>query len=187
MVQGLIGNLLGGNRNQAPRAVGFRSYVQVVDGDAAFDTAAEVIALIGAAAHADFRLIWEMTVPAQQMIAWGFGTAGLPHNQGYMWFTSADEATDLDIGILRLAQSNARGTKTFVVAEVPDSSLHLPTAAPTVANCMPTDRNTMVALPEKVEFPYIGEDSRLQLTYALVTAATTHDNADFRIPITVYQ
>lgn len=172
---------------QAPRPVGFRSYVSVVNGDALYDTAAEVIALVGAAAHAAFVLIWQMTVPAQEMIHWGYGTAGLPANQGYMWFTSADEGTDLDIGILRLQQSNARGTRVLVVAEIPDSSLHLPTAAPTVANCMPTDRNTMVALPEKVEFPLIGEDSLLQLTYSLTTAATTHDNADFRIPITVYQ
>jgi hypothetical protein len=184
---GLLQQLLGGNRQATRRAPGFRSYVQVVDGDAAYDTAAEVLALITGTAHADFRKIWEMTVPAQQLIRWGYGTAGLPHNQGYMWFTSADQGTDLDIGILRLQQANARETRVLVVAEIPDSSLHLPTASPTVANCMPTDRNTMVALPEKVEYPLIGEDSKLQLTYALTTAATTHDNVDFRIPITVYQ
>jgi len=185
-MNGLLGQLLN-NRNAAPRSIPFRSSVGVTDGDAAYDTAAEVIALITAAAHADFRLIWQMTVPAQQRIHWGFGSPGLPHNQGYMWFISVDAGTDVDVGILRLRQANARETKIFVVAEIPDSRLHLPTAAPTVANCTPTDRNTMIPLPEKIEFPLVREDSLLQLTYALITAATTHDDCGFEIPVTVYQ
>lgn len=186
MSPGFLDMLTGNRGNQAPRAVGFRSEVQVEDGDAAYDTAAEIIALITGAAHAAFIKIWEMTVPAQQRIAWGFGSAGLPHNQGYMWFASLDIAADWDVGVLRLQQSNARETKVYVVAEQPDRRLHTTTVT-TLATATPTNRNEMVALPEKIEFPLIGEDSRLQLTYALITAATTHDGCGFGIPITVYQ
>lgn len=184
---GLLDQLLGINRSApVPQSYGFRSYFRLTDGDAAYDTAAEVIALITGTAHADFRLIWEYTVPAQQRIAWGFGSAGLPHNQGYMWFASLDEGTDWDVGVLRLVQSNARGTKTLVVAEVPDNALHTTTVT-NIGTARPTNRNEMIALPEKVDYPLVREDSKMQLTYALITAATTHDNAGFDIPITVYQ
>ncbi len=184
-LQDLLNGLFGGGQ-PAPQSYGFRSYVNVADGDAAYDTEAEVIALITGTVHADFRKIWEMTVPAQQRIAWGFGSAGLPHNQGYMWFASMDESTDWDVGILRLRQANARETQVIVIAELPDSALHTATVT-TTETARPTDRNTMIALPEKVEYPLVREDSLIQLTYALLTKATTHDACAFDIPITVYQ
>lgn len=170
----------------APSSYGFRSYVKVTSGDAAYDAEAEVIALITGTAHADFRKIWEMTIPAQQRVAWGFGSAGLPHNQGYLWFASLDAGTDWDDGVLRLQQANARETNVIVVAEIPDNTLHTATVT-SLATARPTDRNDMIALPEKVDKPLVREDSRLQLTYRLITAATTHDHVGFDIPITVYQ
>jgi len=183
---GLLDMLVGGGRPSAPVARGFRSEVQVVDGDTAYDTIAEVIALITGTAHADYRKIWELTVPAQQRLAWGFGSAGLPHNQGYMWFAALDVAADWDVGVLRLQQANARETKTIVVAELPDGRLHTQTVT-TLATATPIDRNEMIALPEKIEYPLIGEDSKLQLTYKLIIAATTHDSVGFQIPVTIYQ
>jgi len=177
---------LPGNNVAAPQSYGFRNYVNVADGDAAYDTEAEVIALITGTAHADFRLIWERTVPAQQRVSWGFGSAGLPHNQGYMWFASMDEGADWDVGILRLQQANANSTRVIVVAEIPDSALHTTTVT-TTETARPTNRNEMIALPEKVEYPLIREDSKLQLTYALLTKATTHDAVAFDIPVTTYQ
>jgi len=177
---------LPGSNGAAPQSYGYRYYVNVADGDAAFDTEAEVIALITGTAHADFRLIWERTIPAQQRISWGFGSAGLPHNQGYMWFASMDEGTDWDVGTLRLKQSNANGTKSIVVASIPDSALHTTTVT-TTETARPTNRNEMIPLPEKVEYPLIREDSKLQLVYALLTAATTHDAVAFDIPVTVYE
>ena len=54
----------------APRQL--RSYnasVTVVDGDSAYDTSTEVAALVEAgSAGLNFSLIWEKTVPAQQVI-----------------------------------------------------------------------------------------------------------------------
>ena len=183
----LLDTLLGGiaPANNAPRPTGYRDYVEVIDGDAAYDTIAEVLALITGAAHADYTKIWQKTIPAQELIAWGFGSAGLPHNQGYMWFASLDVAADWDVGKLRLIQANARETKSYVVASIPDRALHTTTVT-TLATATPTNRNEMIALPEKVEFPLIGEDSLLILKYALFTAATAHDAVGFEIPITVY-
>lgn len=188
MSPGLLQNILGGN-NQAPRSLPFRSSVQIVSGDAApvaYNTVAALIAFITGAAHAAFIKIWEMTVPAQQRIHWGFGSPGLPHNQGYMWFAALLPGTDFDVGVLRLRQANARETKIYVIAEIPDSALHTADST-TLITATPGNRNEMIALPEKVEFPLVREDSLLQLTYALHTASAGHTAAGFVIPITVYQ
>tara|TARA_Y100000310_G_scaffold195710_1_gene195741 strand:- start:727 stop:1308 length:582 start_codon:yes stop_codon:yes gene_type:complete len=188
LLGGLVGNLGGAiaPRNAPAARVGNRSYVVVTDGDAAYNTAAEVLALITGTAHADFFKIWQHTVEAQRLMAWGYGSPALQRNQGFMWFASLDAGTDWDVGILRVVQSNARETMSRVVAEIPDSRLHTTTAT-TLATATPTDINTMIPMPEKVEFPLIGEDSLMILTYALLTAATTHDVLGFEIPVTIYE
>lgn len=177
---------IGNNAPAQPKSYGYRSYVSVIDGDTAYDTEAEVIALITGTAHTSYLKIWERTVPAQQRVSWGFGSAGLPHNQGYMWFASMDEGTDWDIGRLRLQQSRAMDLGGIVVAELPDSALHTTTVT-TTETARPTNRNEMAPLPEKIEYPLIREDSLLQLTYRLDVAATTHDAVAFDIPVTIYQ
>ena len=183
---GLLDMIMGGRQGSAPTIRGFRSSVQITDGDAAYNTAAEVIALITAAAHTDYLKIWAKTVESQMRYAWGFGSAALPHNQGYMWFASLDAAADWDVGVLRIEQRNARETMSIVVAEIPDSRLHTATVT-TLATATPINRNEMIALPEKIEYPLVKEDSLLVLTYRLNTAATTHDVAGFDIPVTIYQ
>ena len=45
----------------------------------------------------------------------------------------------------------------------------------------------MMALPEKVEFPFVGEDSKLILEYKELITPTASDVVGFSIPITVYQ
>lgn len=194
---GILDSLLGGLGLSAKSVIkpssggiadlpGFRASVSVADGDAAYDTAAEVIALITGVAHTDFFKIWQKTVPAQQTYRWGYGSAALQMNQGFMWFASLDSGTDWDVGTLRLVQAKAREGVSILVAELPDRSLHTTTVT-TLATATPTDKMTMVPLPEKVEYPQIGEDSKLQLWYALATAATAHDNAGFEIPVTIRQ
>ena len=53
----------------APRQLrSFNASFTVVDGDSAYDTSAEVAALVQAgSAGLSFNLIWEKTVPAQQV------------------------------------------------------------------------------------------------------------------------
>lgn len=193
MVMQLLGSVAGGlltpkgRETMPPTQMPFRKHLRIEDGDAAYDTMAEVLAIIGAlAAGSVWTKIWEMTVPAQQKIAFGFGSPAFPDNQGYMWFCSIDTGTDFQVGELRLVQCKARETVSLVVAEFDDSRLHGNTIT-TLATATPVDKKEMMALPEKIEFPFIGEDSKLQLWYRCITAATAEDNVGFSIPITIYQ
>lgn len=186
-VQSLLGGIIPGQQVSPGTQMPFKSHVGITDGDAAYDTMAEVLAIIGAlAAGSVWTKIWEMTVPAQQQIRWGYGSPATPHNQGYMWFCSIDTGTNFQVGVLRLVQANARETKVYTVLEVDDTRLHLATVT-TLTTATPVDINEMIALPEKREFPKVGEDSKLQLWYRCVTAATVEDDVGFSIPITVYQ
>lgn len=192
---GLLDNILGGiapklgmGKSAQPAVQGFRTDVQITDGDAAYDTPAEVYGAVGAAGV--WTVIWEMTIPAQQMVHWGYGSPATPQNQGYMWFCIADcvgAFVDFSIGVLRLAQVNARRTHTVIIAEIADAALHVAAGGVGIAANALLDKNEMYALPEKVEFPLVGEDSLIQLQYNLITAATAADSAGFKIPITVYQ
>lgn len=171
------------NATQMP----FKTDLVITDGDTGYVTMANVLAIIGAlAAGSVWTKIWQKTVPAQQQIRWGYGSPATPYNQGYMWFCSIDSGTDFEVGKLRLVQSNARETKVYTLAEIGDSRLH-GTTVTTLATATPTSIQEMMALPEKVEFPKCGEDSKLQLFYACITAATAEDNVGFSIPATIYQ
>lgn len=159
----------------------------ITDGDTAYDTEAEVVAIIGAlAAGSVYTKIWEKTVPAQQMMRWGYGSPDQPANQGYMYFVSLDEGTGFQVGVLRLVQANARETKVLTVKEIDDTRLH-GTTSTTSETATPVDRNEMIALPEQTRFPLVGEDSKLQLFYRCVAVATAEDACAFSIPATVYQ
>lgn len=183
----LAGGLFKPGRETPSGIIPFKAHLGITDGDAAYDTMAEVLAIIGAlAAGSVWTLIWEKTVPAQQQIAWGFGSPAFPHNQGYMWFASLDSGTGFQTGVLRLVQTNARQTRSLVVLEVDDTRLHTATST-TLTTATPTNINEMIALPEKVEFPYVGEDSKLQLWYRAITVPAAEDDVGFSIPITVLQ
>ncbi len=161
------------------------SFLNVEDGDAAYNTAAEVYALLGAAA-AGFKKIWEKTVEAQVTRRWGFGSPTLPANQGYMYFFLLDTGTDFAKGTVRLVQAKAREQKSWVVKEIDDTRLHLIDTT-SVSSMTPTDKNTMIALPEQVGNPEMGEDSLLQVWYSCRARATTEDAAAFSLPVTIRQ
>ncbi len=191
MKPGILDTLIGGlggaslQRTSTPQSQpAFPSFLLVTHGDAAYNTAAEVYGAIAAVGIES--IIWEKTVPAQQELAWGYGRADRPANQGYMWFAMLDSGTDWSVGTLRLAQSNARRTKIIVVAEMADSDLHSTTVT-TIATAALLNKEEKIALPEQVQYPKVGEDSLIQLRYILITAATTADAAGFSIPISVYQ
>lgn len=193
IVNRALGGVLGGIGGQSPvkqfkpTQMPYKFNMGITDGDAAYDTMGEVLAIIGAlAAGSVYTKIWEKTVPAQQAIRWGYGSPAFPHNQGYMWFCSLDTNIDFQVGVLRLRQANAREILNYTVLEQDDGRLHLPTVT-TLTTATPTSINDMMALPEKVEFPLVGEDSKLQLWYRCVAVATAEDNVGFSIPVTVYQ
>ena len=183
-----LASLIPGLGGLAPKSAlkarqGFRTDVQVANGDGAFDTQAEVFGAIAAAGV--WATIWEMTVPAQQLVHWGYGSPATPMNQGYMWFAMFQAGTAFTVGVLRLVQQNARRIKTDIVAELADSGLHSVTNT-NVGTAALLAKDEMVALPEKVEFDLVGEDSRLALQYYIITDSV-EDAVAFKIPITVYQ
>jgi hypothetical protein len=196
MVLNALGGLFNGNNNimgsiqpvsRGETQEPYPADLGITDGDSAYDTMAKVLAIIGALpAGSVFTLIWEMTVPAQTKYRWGYGSAALPANQGYMWFASIDEGTGFQSGVLRLIQSKARETKSFVVAERADSGLHT-TDSTSLIKAQPINRNELSALPEKTKFPKVAQDSLLQMKYRCIAAATAEDNVGWSIPATIYQ
>jgi len=168
------------------KLVGYATNLEIPNGDSAYDTIAEVSTLIEAGtANASFHLIWQMTVPAQQIIRWGSGSANQQRNQGFMSFNALDVGTGFEEGIVRLVVSNARETRTVVVREVNTQRLH--TVTTTLIGAVPTDINNMVALPEQLGSPAVGEDSLMQIWFKTTQATTTVDSAGFSIPATIYQ
>lgn len=185
MLDQILGGILGGGGNRrAPARVGFLTHLSVTDGDAGFATQAAVVALVPAGNV--WTRIWQRTVPAQQAISYGYGTPVLPDNQGWMWFALLDEGTAFQEGVLRLMQQDAHGIRTLVVLEVPDTNLHSVDST-TLATAALISRQDMLALPEKQEFPLVGEDSVLFMEYRTITNQAGLDAAGFRVPITLYQ
>jgi len=184
-----IGNLMkvglpnlgsSGANTQSP----FKTSLVPTDGDKGAGEPAAMIAILAAMAAGDHALIWQRTIKAQETVRWGFGSPARPMNQGYMWWGFSSAAAYIE-GKLRLVQANARSTKVFTVAEIDESQLH-DVVAFTVVGMRLTNKNQMTALPEKVEFPKVGEDSLLQLWFEC-TKAVVVTVGSFTIPITVYQ
>lgn len=156
------------------------------DGDAAYNTSAEIAALVEAnTASANFAKIWEKTIPAQRYYRWGHGSPNQQRNQGYMHFAALDIGTGFEEGILRLVQTNANETRTLVVVEINTQRLHTATST-TEATATPNSIDQLYPLPEQ-PFPLVGEDSKLQIWFKTTVATTTVDGVTFSIPVTIYQ
>jgi len=185
----VLANLIGGRgrsrRPSRPPGTMSNSFFGVTDGDAAYDTSAEVAAIIQAnTANASFTKIWEHTVPAGQMIAWGHGNPNQQRNQGYLWFAAIDLTSDFEDGTLRVQVANARETRIQFVADFDTRSLHTVTPT-TMITATLTDINTMRPLP--FTGLWVKEDSRLQLWFRTNNPGTTVDATDFSLPITIVQ
>ncbi len=188
LVGGLKGLLGGGQQKQsAPAMRGYSSSLNLTDGDAAFNTAALCIALLGAAGT--IRRLWEYTVPAQRLMRWGFGSPALHMNQGYIFFAFADAGTDICHGIVHLGYEN-HGRRNYIPIDDFDDARSHSTNATSIATLRLLDKNQMPALPEggsggKPEM--VGQDSRLVIDYTTLVRATAEDIADFNIPCTIYE
>lgn len=162
---------------------GYMDYVDIFVGDAAYDTVAEVAA-IGAAAVAGIEVVvWEMTVPAQQLIRWGHGSPALAMNQGYMWFALLDAGTAFGNGIVALCGQNQLRTQMEYVKRMSDTLLHSVTNT-NITTAALIDKQQMIALPEMGSM--VREDSRIQIRYTISAAVAGIDTAGFAIPITRY-
>jgi len=126
------------------KMVGFQTDLVVSSGDSSYDTSAECAAIIQAnTSVTSYSLFWQLTCPAQQILAWGYGLRNFQRNQGYMWFYAADLSTGFEEGNLRLVVSNARSTRVQVVKELNTQRLHTTNPA-TDISATPTDINTMI-------------------------------------------
>jgi len=161
------------------------STLVVTDGDAAYDTAAEVAAIVQAqTANAAFTKIWQMTVPAQQKIRWGSGSPNQQRNQGFVIFFALDTSTDFEELTVRLVVANARETRSRMVYEFQTQRTHTATAT-SVATATPVDINAMLPLPAQKGLAV--EDSLLQVWSRTTVSGTTVDNVTFQLPVTIYQ
>lgn len=186
-----LGGMLGGGGG-APKRQGFRATMHETNGlpAAVWGTAALCGAACATAADG-FVKVWQTVVPAQQMMHWGFGSAALHENQGYIYCSILEVGAGQGEGLIRLCQANARETKKIIVAELDVTRLAVMQAAAwTVALARPTDRNIhMLPLPEKVEYPLVGEDSILSIEYyhTAGVAIAGLNSMVFSIPVTIYQ
>lgn len=164
---------------------GFMDTLTIQSGDAApvvFNTGAALLLNANLGLANETRLMWEMTVPAQQKIRWGYGTPALPMNQGYI-FWCLGSAAAFNPGFLSLAVQNNPRTDTRIVKRFDQNTLH--TAVPTtVITARTIDKNQMIAIPEMGAL--VGQDSRLQLYFQFIAAALVNINVDFSIPCTKY-
>ena len=166
---------------------GFQTDLVVSSGDALYDTSAECAAIIQSnTAVTSFSLFWQLTVPAQQILQWGYGSPSAQRNQGYLWMYAADLTTGFEEGNLRLVISNARSTRVQVVKELNTQRLHTTDPA-TDITATPTSIDTMIALPRAVGFPKVGENSLMQLFFQTTIPTTTVDSVNFSIPATIFQ
>lgn len=190
VLKGALGAFPGGAPQPSPQSnsglPGYYKNVQVTDGDAAYDTMAEVIAIAKLVTVGQYCMLWSKAISPQQQWAWGYGTAVLPDNQGYMWFAIIDVTTEFMIGDVRLQQCDANRYKTVVVQELADSQLHSATNT-TLLTAAILDKKQMIALPEQIQYPKVGQDSKMEIWYKNISGTLANiDSLGWRIPATVY-
>jgi len=189
VLQRLLGGLGGGvgipaqvtgQGDEAP----YKTMLTPTDGDLGAGEPAAMIAILAAMVAGQNLLIWERTVLAQEQVRWGYGSPSMAMNQGYLWWGFSSAAAYIE-GKLRLVQSTARNTRSKTVTHLDVNQLHNYVAF-TLVGMQQNDKNTMMALPEKREFPKVGQDSLLQMWFECTTAVVVTVGG-FSIPITVYE
>jgi len=169
-------------RNLVP----FQSSYTVTAGDAAYNTSAEVATLVqNNSTSGTYALIWQRTIPAQQVVRWGFGDPAFQLLVSYNWFAAMDAGTGFEDGSLRLIISNATGTKVTTVKEFNTSLMHTSTNT-SLATAVPSGTDQLTPLPEQTSVA-AGEDSLLQLHFKTESATTTVDQCNFSLGVTIYQ
>ena len=170
----LVDNVVGvGSSQTASKAPGFHKTLQAAD---FMDTITPTDVMLTASKWTE---LGSYTVPAQQAIRWGHGSADRPANQGYVYFIMIDDtagdATQED-GLLRLVVADANRLNKRVVWEGRTEEL----------DGDANDKAKRIALPE--QGPLAREDDLLILeVYADATDIIQPDFSIVRIPVTLYQ
>ena len=127
----------------------------------------------------DFTKVAQFTVPAQERYRWGYGAAQNPENQGYIYVDLRDDTADaaeID-GSVRIQQRDAQEREVRTVEELEIAQLR----------ASKSDRSQMIPLPEQVQQPKVGRDSKLALSID-PDSDTTVDwtNSEVILPTAVY-
>lgn len=172
-----------GAQSANPMDGGYEASLVIANGDAAYDTAAEVYAAVQVAAGNTAR-IWEKTVEPRFLYTWGFGVYGVINNQGYARFCIMDAGTAFQVGMVMLGVESYDRFRKRVVKTWVDSASHLADVT-SVATAYATNNQVgMVAVPQTtvIAAPY----SRLVVDYKVITnVGAGLDTAEFRLPCTI--
>ncbi|HEY82220.1 MAG TPA: hypothetical protein G4O01_02905 [Dehalococcoidia bacterium] len=133
-----------------------------------------------------WTMIGRYKVQPRQRAHFGYGSAQTPDNQGYLYIAIYDDtATNsaLEEGKVRLTQVSADDLRKIVVGEWATIDLRGDK----------NDRNKRIALPEQVQFPWVGEDSYLAIEFKpdatddiVKTAIGTAAGEDlWNVPVTI--
>ena len=155
---------------------------QVTDGDAAYNTPAEVVALANAGVVGEEKLIWRYTGKPQQAVYWGVGTVGRPVTAAMLHKATPTVAN----GHLIFKVTDANRLSIRYVMELPIIGLHKPAEAnATALSLLNFDIEQVPSFPMMGE--PIGEDDRMEIYYR--KGGTDIDGSNFDdvawvIPIT---
>ncbi|KKM77224.1 hypothetical protein LCGC14_1372160 [marine sediment metagenome] len=188
VMEAITGGLLGGigvpSKVVPATQVPFKTTLVPTDGDLGAGEPAAMIAILAAVVAGADVLLWTMTVPAQQQIRWGFGSPATPMNQGYMWFGIMLAATGFDQGTVLLSHENYSRHQSVVVDEFNDGLTHTAVST-TLITARDLNKKTLKPLPERLDLPVVGQDSRLVIDYTAIVLVA-EDTGGFDIPATVY-
>lgn len=175
-------------------AVAFRGSLQVSSGDNDYNTPAEVCALANAAPLGVPTLIWQKTVPPQNVYGWGYGQygAGVERSLGTLTFAMLKKADPLLAnGELDFIVNNANNTRQVHIARL--SVAPLRKAGVVAANTQAADL-LVFDVDQVPPFPFVEptveRDERLQIFYTKgggdTAASQAWDDVAFIIPYTIY-
>lgn len=132
----------------------------------------------GATIAGEYTEIARYTVPAGTEVAWGYGAADKPENQGYVYGVLEDDAAAaITAGKLRLVQQNPTGRRERVVAEFALSDI----------DQSRYDRSQQPPLPEQQDKPIVTQDSAIIVKAKLPGGDTVGDTSDVRLPVSEYE
>lgn len=186
LVNSLLGGVLGGIMPKAGGAQVIGRYQRTFSHADWWDSALETAANYITCTAAQWVVIGRYQVKPRQRCHFGFGIAGQDANQGYMYLALYDDtATNsvLEEGKVRLTLRSYDYFQIIPVAEFRTEELRGSS----------TLKTQMKALPEQVQFPWVGEDSYLCIEFAsdatdgiAKTAIGTAAGLDiWNIPVTV--
>lgn len=158
LVQNLLGGVLGGMPQGSANAGVIGRYQRTLSHADWWDTTLETSSGLIACTGGQWTIIGRYQVKPRQRLHFGYGIAGQDANQGYMYLAIYDDtATNsvIEEGKVRLTERSYDNFQVIPVGEWRHAQLRGDV----------NDRNKKVALPEQLQFAWVGEDSYLCIEF----------------------